>query len=247
MSQSPLACIEIGGSGVQTVVFSRGTHRFVNGVEVPSGAVVAIAVPGHIVDSRVAAASTLGWTDVDPALELGLAVRPALVCNDAEAAALGEWVLRGRSDPRLVFIGVGSGIGGAVVDDGVVTHCNLFGHQPGFGSRRCSCGRSGCLETVAAGWAMPRPLDGADIERAARAIAAALQAEPAAERGLVVVGGGVAAHYPSLIDRIGAMLPGRAVVGSTRPLGAKSAAAWGMRELLGDGADAAAARIPTEE
>ena len=160
MSQSPLACIEIGGSGVQTVVFSGGTHRFVNGVEVPSGAVVAVAVPGHIVDGRVATASTLGWTDVDPAMKLGLAVRPALVCNDAEAAALGEWVLRGRSDPRLVFIGVGSGIGGAVVDEGVVTHCNLFGHQPGFGSRLCSCGRSGCLETVAAGWAMPRPLDG---------------------------------------------------------------------------------------
>ena len=123
--------------------------------------------------------------------------------------ALGEWVLRGRSDPRLVFIGVGSGIGGAVVDEGVVTHCNLFGHQPGFGSRRCSCGRSGCLETVAAGWAMPRPLDGAAIESAARAIATALAAEPAAARGLVVVGGGVAAHYPQLIDRIGAALPGR--------------------------------------
>ena len=235
MSQ-PLACIEIGGSGVQTVVFAGGTHRFVDGVQVPSGARVAVAVPGHIVDDRVAAASTLGWTDVDPALELGLAVRPALVCNDAEAAALGEWVLRGRSDPRVAFIGVGSGIGGAVVDGGVVTHCNLFGHQPGFGSRLCSCGRRGCLETVAAGWVMPWPLDDTDIVSAAGAIAEALQAEPAADRGLVVVGGGVAARYPQLIDRIGAALPERVVVSSARPAGAKSAAAWGMRELLGNGA-----------
>ena len=167
MSQSPLACVEIGGSGVQTVVFSDGTHRFVDGVEVPRGAVVAVAVPGHIVDGRVAVASTLGWTDIDPAPEPrtsrcgphSVPTTPRPLGSVSGYCAVGlilDWC----------SIRVGSGIGGAVVDEGVVTHCNLFGHQPGFGSRRCSCGRIGCLETQACGpgrcsW----PPDGAAIEK----------------------------------------------------------------------------------
>ena len=101
------------------------------------------------------------------------------------------------------------------------------------------CGRLGTRDG-GAGWAM-RGLDGPHRKRGT-GDRHRLEAEPAAERGLVVVGGGVAAHYPQLIDRIGAALPGRVIVGSTRPLGAKSAAAWGMRELLGDGAGAAACR-----
>ena len=159
-------------------------------------------------------------------------VLPAVLLDDAEAAALGEWVLRGAIDEALVFVGVGTGIGGAVIDRGAVTHGNLFGHQGGFGSKPCSCGRVGCLETVAAGWALPESLDEVTIDSAARAIAAAIRAEPAAACGVVVVAGGIAALYPALTDGIAAALPERTVVASSRRAGAKSAAGWGVRRLL---------------
>ncbi len=227
-----VACVEIGGSGAQTVIFADGDHDFAEGVRVPDGALLGVAVPGHIDQGRIAMASTFGWTDVDPADALGLPATPALVCNDAEAAALGEWVLRGAIDEALVFVGVGTGIGGAVIDRGAVTHGNLFGHQGGFGSKPCSCGRVGCLETVAAGWALPESLDEVTIDSAARAIAAAIRAEPAAACGVVVVAGGIAALYPALTDGIAAALPERTVVASSRPAGAKSAAGWGVRRLL---------------
>ena len=132
------------------------------GAVAPAGRPLLIAVPG-LVDATTGslAASNLGWYDVDPAEQLGLDGPAALVCNDAEAAALGESVLR-PGHPDLVFIGLGTGIGGAVVRHGVA-EANLFAHGGGFSRRECGCGRVGCLETVAGGWALPEVLSDADL------------------------------------------------------------------------------------
>jgi glucosamine-6-phosphate deaminase len=238
-----IACIEIGGSGTQTVVFADHTPRFVDGAVAPRGALVGVASPGIVVDGRVVASSTFGWADVDPMSQLGLDGPATLVCNDAEAAALGEWVLRGRLDAALVYVGIGTGIGGAVVIDGSVASGNLFGHQSGFGSKQCTCGRRGCLETMAAGWAMPDPLDEMALGQAARAVARAIAAEPSAAHGVVVIGGGIADRYPALIARIHAELTDRQVVRSSRPAAAKSAAPWGVHELVVRNAVAAVGQV----
>src|SRR5688572_16756094 len=181
-SSGPLACVEVGGSSVQTIVFDNGSEpRVLDGAHQPPGAAVAFAVPGVIAGGVVREASNLGWKDTDPVDELGLEGPALLVLNDAEAAALGEAALRGGDDAgRVVLITVGTGIGGAVVDDGKVLRANLFGHNAEghgarFGDLKCRCGRRGCLETVAAGWALPDPLDGADVERIARFLAAAIE------------------------------------------------------------------------
>ena len=150
------ACIEVGGSGVQTVLFDGDKPpRIVVGAVAPEGAAVAIAVPGWVADGRVLAASNLGWFDVDPAQALGLGVRAQAVCNDAEAAALGESVLRDGAD--LVYVGLGTGVGGAIVADGAVVAANRFGHATGFSDKTCPCGQIGCLETVAAEHHQARP------------------------------------------------------------------------------------------
>lgn len=231
------ACVEVGGGGVQTVLLSPGSAPVVlDGAHAPAGLPVLVAVPGLVHAGRVVIASNLGWVDVDPAEQLGLDRHASLVLNDAEAAALGESALRGRAD--LVHVGLGTGVGGAVVRDGAVVGANLLGHRspwadaarslPPFGDVLCPCGQVGCLETVAAGWALPDPLPADAVPALAAAIAAAVEDEPLATPRLVVVAGGLARRHPAVVAAVAAALPDRVVEPSAAPDGAKSAAAWGL-------------------
>ena len=228
-----LACVEVGGSGIETTVFSPDGSFVINdGAHQPRGAELAIAVPGLIEGDRVVVASNLGWVDVDPVDKLGLTGPAAVLCNDAEAAALGEATLRDIGARELAFVGLGTGVGGAVVTGTTVVAGNLFGHGPLVGHARCRCGRRGCLETVAAGWALPTELNHAQLLAVADAVARAIRAEPvAASAALVVVGGGVARDNPVLVDLIRQAIGDRVVERSAAPTASKSAAAWGLRRL----------------
>jgi predicted NBD/HSP70 family sugar kinase len=221
-----ITCIEAGGSGAQTVVFAgEGAPSITAGAHAARGSTLLLAVPGVLHSGRVTA-SNLGWVAADPAVALGCDERAALVMNDAEAAALGESVLRSGVD--LVYIGIGTGVGGAVVLDGRVAGANLFGHAPGFSEAVCSCGAVGCLETVAAGWALPDPLPAAAVPAVADALARAVDMEGLATPKLVVVAGGLPRRHPRLITEFAARLPQRVVEGSRAPSNAKTAAAWGL-------------------
>ncbi len=222
----PVACIEVGGGSIETVVLGTPSMVILPGVRPPIGLPVLLAVPGLIDSGRVLAASNLGWFDVDPSVALGLDHPAELVLNDAEAAALGEWAL--RDGEGLTYVGFGTGIGGAVIRDGAVVGTNLLGHSGSFSDVACRCGRTGCLETVAAGWALPDPLSATDIVDVAAAVAAAIRAEPLAGTSLVVVAGGVARHYPALVEAVADALPERVVEPTAAPAQAKSAAAWGL-------------------
>ncbi len=225
----PLTCIEVGASSVETVLFeSANRFRRQSGAVAPAGQPLLIAVPGLVSGNRVLSASNLNWYDVDPAEQLGLVGSTEVVCNDAEAAALGESVLR-PSGPDLIFIGLGTGVGGAVVRDGVC-EANLFAHGGSFSERPCGCGRIGCLETVAGGWALPDTLTRGHLSDLARAVARAVELEPRATPELVVLAGGLTAAYPSLVALLGTALPARQVVPTAAP-DTKSAAAWGLRHL----------------
>jgi predicted NBD/HSP70 family sugar kinase len=221
-----ITCIEAGGSGAQTIVFAGEDAPIISpGAHAPAGCTLLLAVPGLIVDGLVTA-SNLGWLAADPAAELGCDEEALLVMNDAEAAALGESVLRSGVD--LVFLGLGTGVGGAVVLDGAVAGANLFGHAKGFSDRTCSCGATVCLETVAAGWALPEPLPPDLVPDVAAALARAVEAEPLARADLVVVAGGLARRHPRLVAELARCLPERKVEASRAPIAAKSAAAWGL-------------------
>lgn len=239
VSDDALACVEVGGGSIQTVLFSNGTPaRIIDGAHQPASARVAVAVPGLIQEGVVLWASNLGWRDTDPVTHLGLKGPAELVLNDAEAAALGEAVLRGADAlSNLVYMCIGTGVGGAVVEEGRVVRANLFGHNaPGYGTRfgdaPCRCERVGCLETVAAGWALPNPLSNAHLRIVAPALAEAVEAEPLAADGPIVLGGGIARRYPKLVELIADELPHRHIEPSLVPHDAKSAAAWGLRHAL---------------
>ena len=230
MPERVAACVEVGASSIETVLLGPGDAvRVTPGLSgLRDDAALLIAVPGLVADGRVLAASNLDWWDVDPAEALGLDRRAEVVCNDAEAAALGEAVLRAGT-PDLVFVGLGTGVGGAVVRDGQVVEANLFAHQVGFGDRLCTCTRTGCLETVAGGWALPAPIR--DLAALAASVARAVEQEPLATPELVVLAGGIARAYPELVELLAAALPHR-VVEPTKSTRTKSAAAWGLQALL---------------
>ena len=225
-SAARVACVEVGASGCQSTIVDGDTFRHVDGVDVPAGRPLLLAVPGLIDGPRVLAASNLGWYDVNPVEKLGLSGSAALLLGDAEAAALGEYALRCCAND-LIFVGLGTGVGGAVVRDGHVVD-NLLGHLPGFGDRPCRCGQVGCLETVAGGWSLPRPLSQDDVRRIAVAVAQAVRDEPLAQVDLVVVAGGIAARHPEVVSLIGRELTNRQVQPTAAPTDAKSASAWGL-------------------
>lgn len=236
----PVACIEVGGGGIETVVLGSSSPVVLPGACPPPGIPILLAVPGLIDGDRVLAASNLGWFDVDPAQALGLDRPAALLLNDAAAAALGESALRGCAD--LVYVGLGTGVGGAVVRDFSVVDTNLLGHGGSFGDDPCPCGLTGCLETVAAGWALPDPLPRDRVPAVAAAIASAVRDEPLATPLLVVLAGGLARRHPALVAAVAAALPERVVEPSAAPTEVKSATAWGLASAYQQLRDSATTR-----
>ena len=82
---------------------------------------VGAGIPGPVTaDGVVHRCVNLGWGvfDVRTALEETVGL-PVVVVNDANAAAMGEaWKGGGRGSENVVFITLGTGVGGAVISDG---------------------------------------------------------------------------------------------------------------------------------
>jgi glucokinase len=103
-----------------------------------------------------------GWRGKSPVrdLERTFNVRAALE-NDGDAAALGEagWGA-GRNRSRLIYVTVGTGIGGGIILDGQL-YRGVDGAHPEVGHQvidpagpQCTCGFHGCWESLATGPAM---------------------------------------------------------------------------------------------
>ena len=137
---------------------------------------VCLAVPGLILaaENKVVFSPNLHEIE-DIRLDEEMGQRTGLsvtVENDANAAAWGEFRFgAGKDVDHLVFITLGTGVGG-----GVITHGVLLRGSQGSGGElghvtidptgpRCGCGNHGCLEALASGTA---------IERRAREVASDL-------------------------------------------------------------------------
>ncbi len=138
---------------------------------------------------------------------------PAILDNDANIAALGEWRYgAGRGARDMLYMTVSTGVGGGLVLGGAlyrglnglageIGHMHLQDDGP-----LCPCGRRGCLEALAAGPAI--------VRRANEALAAAPEA-PSALRGR--------AHFTAeevaRAAQMGDALAARALQGAARSLG----------------------------
>lgn len=80
---------------------------------------------------------------------------PVNMENDANAAALGEYVARGANTDTFIFITLGTGVGSGVILNGkIFTGFNNVGAELGhmvisYNGKPCTCGRKGCWEAYA--------------------------------------------------------------------------------------------------
>ncbi|MBO9607759.1 MAG: ROK family protein [Paenibacillaceae bacterium] len=88
---------------------------------------------------------------------------PVVLDNDINALAVAEKTIgRGRGCAHFVCVALGTGVGGAVVADGVIVHGALgaageLGHlSVKYDGPRCMCGNYGCLELYASGTGIMR-------------------------------------------------------------------------------------------
>jgi glucokinase len=110
----------------------------------------------------IRASSNLGWENVALKKELEqLLSVPVLVINDVQAAAWGEWKQgAGQGVSDMVCLFVGTGIGGGIISrdsllSGSSGSAGEFGHTViDRNGPLCRCGRHGCLEAFAGGWAI---------------------------------------------------------------------------------------------
>ncbi len=88
---------------------------------------------------------------------------PIFVENDANAAALGEYMFgAGRGSRDMVYMTISTGIGGGVITDGKLlegtsgTAAELGHMTVDWHGERCNCGNIGCLERIASGTGIAR-------------------------------------------------------------------------------------------
>ena len=121
---------------------------------------IGVGVPGPVQrGGYVKRCVNLGWGDFNPARELAAILRgvPVFAGNDANMAAMGEyWKGSGKNADNIVFITLGTGVGGGIILDGKV----VFG-MSGLGGEighvvvnpdetiPCNCGQVGCLDQTA--------------------------------------------------------------------------------------------------
>lgn len=122
---------------------------------------VGVGVPGEVeveTGTVTRAPNIRGWSSTYPLraeLESRLGV-PVVIDNDVRTALRGEHRLGAGIPYRdLLAVWFGTGVGGALLLDGVIRRgrlgsCGEIGHACAApGGRRCSCGRRGCLEAYA--------------------------------------------------------------------------------------------------
>lgn len=127
---------------------------------------VGVGCPGLIDSSEgvVVYSNNLGWKNVPLVSCLkSLLNLPVFVTNDANAAALGEYVCgAGKNYKSLVMFTLGTGVGSGIVINGKLFEGNFgagveLGHEViRLNGEKCTCGRRGCLETYASATALMR-------------------------------------------------------------------------------------------
>lgn len=129
---------------------------------------VGVGTPGIVDETNSVvlggAENIVGWENLDVATilekELNL---PIVIGNDANLMGLGEAKFgAGRGCTHVVFLTIGTGIGGAVIIDsklfnGYANRGTELGHVPLIATgERCACGAVGCLEHYASTAALVR-------------------------------------------------------------------------------------------
>jgi predicted NBD/HSP70 family sugar kinase len=131
------------------------------------GAGLSLPAPVNHLAGRVVGPSVMrGWDDFDICGFLSAALgAPAFVDNDVNLMALTEYRAHWRDVDHFLFIKAGTGIGSGIITDhkiyrggrgasGDIGHIQFDAPDAPL----CRCGKLGCVEARAAGWAIARDL-----------------------------------------------------------------------------------------
>lgn len=141
------------------------TRRLLARAEAPAGIGIGFGGPVDYEDQSIVCSHHVsGW---EPGLKLGERFAefglPTLMDNDANCGGLGETVFgAAQGYDSVVYVNVGTGIGGAVLLGGRVHHgahstAGEIGHTVVVpGGPPCTCDKRGCLEALSCGNAIGR-------------------------------------------------------------------------------------------
>ncbi|WP_125761034.1 ROK family glucokinase [Companilactobacillus hulinensis] len=145
---------------IPDIIDSINHHIKMYGMEADQFSGIGLGSPGTInaKEGTIKGAFNLNWkNEVYPVrdIEAGTGI-PVVIENDANVAALGErWQGAGNNADDVVFVTLGTGVGGGIIAGGQLIHgangaAGEIGHVTvdphGF---MCTCGKRGCLETIA--------------------------------------------------------------------------------------------------
>ena len=129
---------------------------------------IGIGAPnGNHFTGNIEYAPNLKWKGIIPLAQLfeDTFHKPAILTNDANAAALGEMLFGNAKDLKhFVTITLGTGVGSGVIIDGKLVYgedgfAGEYGHIRVIpNGRLCGCGRKGCLETYASSTGVVRSI-----------------------------------------------------------------------------------------
>ena len=139
---------------------------FIAGLNVPSDRVLGIGInlSGRI-NYTTGHSYSFFHFDESPLAEIiqGRVGIPVFLENDSRAMAYGEFCAGAvKEEKDVLFLNLDYGIGVGILFDGQVYYgksgyAGEVGHMPFFDNERiCHCGKKGCLETEASGWALKR-------------------------------------------------------------------------------------------
>ena len=177
-----------------------------------------------------------GWTGTPVRRELEVALKiPVAIENDANTLAVAERFFgAGRDVDDFICVTLGTGVGGGCFTGGRLLRgahslANAIGHIViDTAGELCSCGRRGCLESLANAAALLR-YAGSGFASAQAVIAAAHAGDPAAQRALrtyaeylatglaailhlldpavIILAGGISENNPLLVAALKELLP----------------------------------------
>jgi glucokinase len=178
---------------------------------------VGVAAPGPL-DPRTGvvhfAPNLPGWRDVQLRDQLAaLTGRRVMLGNDANAAALGELYFgAGKGTRNLIYVGIGTGVGGGVISEGrLIDGLRGMGGELGHVSvdlngPRCTCGSAGCIESFCSAWAIEREARQLVSSGRGRAIEAAGDGDDIGPRAVGAAAAGGDAAAVALLERAGTAL-----------------------------------------
>lgn len=157
---TPLGC----DYGATVSAIAEAVRGMIADMGMPESA--GIGCPG-VIDGEhgiVVTGGNLGWENMPLAQDLGGRLDiPVTLCNDANAAAYGEYACgAGKEYKSIVLITLGTGVG-----SGIIFRGKLFTGELGAGAELghevirmdgepCACGRRGCFEAYASASALVR-------------------------------------------------------------------------------------------